>query len=75
MFIRNIANLVDGQLQDVVPKVKLMTINKALLKDTPDYHKKGGYYEKNNCPINKKQEHVIKLICTFGYSWLLTLSG
>jgi hypothetical protein len=54
-----------------------MTINEALLGDTPDYHKrKRGYYDKkNNCPINEKQEHVLRLVCTFGYSCVLNLSG
>ena len=50
-----------------------MTINKALPGDTPDYHKKGVI--KNNFLINKKQELVIKLVCTFEYSCVLTLLG
>ena len=53
--------------------VKLMTINKALPGDTLDYHKKGVI--KNNFLINKKQELVIKLVCTFEYSCVLTLLG
>ena len=56
-----------------------MTINKALPGDTLDYHKKkkkGDYYKKrNNFLINKKQEHVIKLVCIIGYSCVVTLSG
>jgi hypothetical protein len=44
-----------------------MTINKALPRDSRIIIKeKRGYYKKNNCPLNKKQEHVIKLVCTFG---------
>jgi hypothetical protein len=54
-----------------------MTINKALLGDTPDYHKKSGIIIKNNNNLffNKKQDHVIKLVCTLGYSCVLTLLG
>jgi hypothetical protein len=52
-----------------------MTINKALPGDTLDYHKKGDYYKKQLSYYNKKQEHVIELVCTLGYSCVLTLSG
>jgi len=54
-----------------------MTINKALPGDTLDYHKKKrrGIIIKNNFLIDKKQEDVVNLVCTFGYSCVLTLSG
>jgi hypothetical protein len=46
-----------------------MTINKVLLGDTLDYHK-NEYMKKikHNFLFNKKQECVIRIVCTFGYS-------
>jgi len=50
------------------PQVKLKTIKEALSRDTLDYHKKPFL-------LGKSKKHVIVLVCTFGYSWSLTISG
>jgi len=46
--------------------VELMSINKALPGDNPDYLKK---LKKIFLLNNKSKDMFLSVVCTFGYSW------